>query len=378
MLTKRLCLLFFLLISFQQIFAQDDLENYINRLKQSQASGGSETAFLSAGSSFLYGQGYFEKKQYDLAAMYFKEALGKEPNNAFFNYQMAIALIRQKDKYKTEEAQSFLQKAFELNQNLKTTYNKEQAATNISEVANTQNNKEKNAPVKREGLEAYLEALKYSRANGDSKTAMNAPGRDVMYGYEYYEQGEFASAATNFRYAVSKDADDIYANYLLGVSLTAQGKSSEATQFLAKAFAGDKGLRDRFEKDAANSSAIFKKKEAAKIPVTTPAPKRITGGALVYGDYNCSETVWNGPNQSPAYRYISKGYFQLKDDGTYRWLDNGVTGKYTYDAKTGSIKFLSGHLAPTVKTAQFQPGEKVAQITLNFSESYRWECGCNK
>jgi hypothetical protein len=42
--------------------AQDELDLYVAKLKQSKASGGSETAFMSAGSDFLYGQEYFESK----------------------------------------------------------------------------------------------------------------------------------------------------------------------------------------------------------------------------------------------------------------------------------------------------------------------------
>ena len=137
-------------------------------------------------------------------------------------------------------------------------------------------------------------------------------------------------------------------------------------------------VKNRFANDARLSTETFKKKEAAKKPVTTPASKPVYGGALVFGNYNCSETVWNGPNQTPAYRHVPKGYFQLKSNGTYRWLDDGATGKYTYDAKTGNLKFLSGYLAPIAKSSKYQTGTTVAQITVNFSESYKWECGCNK
>src|SRR5690349_7496673 len=104
-----------LLLSFLHLSAQDDLESYITRLQQSQATGGKETAFMSAGSDFLYGQGYFEAKNYDMAAMYFKQVVNKEPENPYFNYQLAIALIRQNDKYKTQEGQKYLEKAFTLN-----------------------------------------------------------------------------------------------------------------------------------------------------------------------------------------------------------------------------------------------------------------------
>jgi tetratricopeptide (TPR) repeat protein len=376
MFLKQMLLVLFLFTASSQIFSQDDLDNYIKKLRQSEATGGKETAFLSAGSSFLYGQGYFESKQFDLAAMYFIQALDKEADNPYFNYQLAISLLKQNNEHKALQAQPYLQKAFELNPNLKTRYESDvPGKTDKSSKKNTTTNVEEKKPI---GLKGYLEELKNSRATGGKKTVMNSAGRDVLYGYEYYENGEFVSAATNFRLAVSKDEQDIYANYLLGVSLAAQGKSNEAAPYLTKAFAGDAGLKDRFANDTEITSTLFKKKEAAKKPVTTPATKPVYGGALVFGNYVCSETVWNGPNQSPAYRHEPKGYFQLRSNGTYRWLDDGAVGKYSYDSKTGAIKFLSGYLAPIAKSSKFQPGKTVAQITVSFSESYKWECGCNK
>lgn len=112
---------------------------------------------------------------------------------------------------------------------------------------------------------------------------------------------------------------------------------------------------------------------------TSSATKTVYGGKLVFGNYNCTETVWNGPNANPPYSHPQKGYFELKSDGTYRWLDNGMTGKYSYNQKTGEINWLSGYLANmNAKTSQFQPGVNVSQITVNFSADYRWECGCNK
>jgi tetratricopeptide (TPR) repeat protein len=384
---KIVALCFCLLVSFIHVSAQDDLEAYINRLKKSQATGGNETAFMSAGSDFLYGQGYFEAKNYDMAAMYYKQVVNKEPENPYFNYQLAIALIRQKDKYKTEEAQIYLAKAFTLNPNLRTTYANEPSAGTNKEIAGvkktTNQNEAKTAgqskPGNKPGLDSYLEELKYSRLTGGPKTTMNSPGLDVMYGYEYYENGEYISAGTNFKLAVSKEPDDIYANYLLGVSLEAQGKHNEASAYLNKAFSGDPQLKSRFEKDGKLARVTYQKKEAAKIVKTTPASKPVYGGALIFGNYNCTETRWNGPNASPAYSFPPKGYFALKPDGTYRWLDDGETGRYSYDAKTGTIKWLSGYFANIAKKpSKFQVGTTVSQITVNFSDSYKWECGCNK
>ena len=371
---------FCFILSFLQLSAQDDLDIYIKRLKSSQATGGKETAFMSAGSDFLYGQGYFEAKNYDMAAMYFKQVVNKEPENPYFNYQLAMALIMQKDKYKIQEAQTYLEKAFSLNPNLKTIYSKE-VAGGIPKKEQTAIpiTTDQSKPSKAQGLEAYLEELKHSRATGGPKTTMNAPGLDVIYGYEYYEIGDYISAGTNFSLAVSKDPNNIYANYLLGVSLAAQGKQKEASAYLEKAFRGESQLKGRFEKEGKLAKETFQKKESAKVVKTKPASKPVYGGALIFGNYNCTETRWNGPNASPAYSFPPKGYFALKPNGTYRWLDDGETGKYAYDAKTGTIIWLSGYFANIAKKpSKFQVGTTVSQITVNFSDSYKWECGCNK
>jgi tetratricopeptide (TPR) repeat protein len=376
--------------------AADDLDAYIKRLKTSDAARGKETAFLSAGADFISGQAYLESKQYGLAAMYFKNSVEKEPGNPYFNYQYAIALMNQGDEYKTEFALPYLQKAFVLNPNLKTRF--EQKNGFLPGTATTpappQKNTKAATPVKGpasappaaalptnalKGLDKYIGGLKYSQSTGGAETAMNTVGRNVLYGYENYEAAQYISAATDFRLALSADKEHPYINYLLGVSLYAQGKSSEAEPFLQKAFAADPSLKQRFATDGPDAATRHQRLEDAKKVKTTPATKPVYGGKLVFGDYHCTVLVWNGPNASPAYRHDPKGYFELKANGTYRWLDDGATGGYSYDAKTGNLKWLSGHFAAAPpKVSLYQQGTTVAQITLEFSDNYRWQCGCNK
>ena len=356
--------------------AQDPLEQYIQRLRRSEASGGSETAFLSVGSSFLYGLGYFEKKEYDLAAMYFKQAFEKDSTNAFVNYQLAASLLKQKNKYKAEEAKQYWQNALRLNPGLQ-----QRLETEFPEIKNGgTNSATPSGSTTEKSLTAYIEALKYSQATGGSRTAMNTPGLDVLYGLGYYEKGDYDLAAMRFRPAVSKDPEDVYANYLLGVSLLAQDQIREGSTYLDKALAGDPSLQQRADADIAKAKNLFQQKQKDKLPKPSPDTKPTFGGKLVYGTYVCSQTVWSGANTNGGFQPpIQRGSFSLKPDGTYRWLDNGGTGRYSYDAKTGNVTWLSGPLLQKqVKTAQFQPGKNIAQITLNFSEAYRWECGCKK
>lgn len=356
--------------------AQDPLEKYIKRLRQSEASGGSETGFLSVGSTFLYGQGYFEKKEYDLAAMYFKQAFEKDSTNAFVNYQIAASLLRQKNKYKAEEAKQYWQTALRLNSGLQQRLETEFPELKSGKTAGAT----PAANTTEKGLTAYIEALKYSQATGGSRTAMNTPGLDVLYGYGYYEKGDYDLAAMRFRPAVSKDPDDVYANYLLGVSLLAQDQVKEGSTYLNKALAAEPLLKQTADADVAKAKSLFQQKQKDKQPKFSPAQKPVFGGKLVYGNYVCTETVWSGSNTTGGFQPpVQRGYFSLKPDGSYRWLDNGGTGRYRYDAQTGNVTWLSGPLLEKqVKTSQFQPGKNIAQITLNFSEAYRWECGCKK
>lgn len=361
---------FFLFLSFSpNLFAQDDLDQYIQRLKKSEASGGKETAFMSAGSYFLYGQGYFETRNYFSAANSFEDALRAEPENPYANYQLALSLIRQNDKHKTERAQTYLQKAFALNPSLKARYAKDvpaaQAATENKQAA---------------GLEGYVEKLKYSNANGGRETEMNSAGREALYGLEYYERNAFDHAETRFRLALAKEPENPYVNYLMAVSLAAQNKAAAANPFLARAVAGDPSLGSRFQKEVAKAKADRTKKQPIKEDRPAPAKEPKKGGALLFGNYICSQTVWNGPNRTPAFSAVYKGYFLLRPNGTYRWLDNGAEGRYSYNAATGVLKWESGFFAgqkPKLTSFVLHSATS-AQATLNFTDDYRWECGCEK
>jgi Tfp pilus assembly protein PilF len=352
---------------------KDDLDRYVERLRRSSVAGGSETAFLSPGADFLYGQDYFEANNYSSAVWYFQDVVKKEKDNAFAHYQLAIALLRQNDTYKKQQAQEYLREAFRLLPSLKERYGRDVPAAKTTGLPPTAIED----AAKAQSLEAYIERLKYSRATGGKETVMFSTGQEVMSGYDYYEKGEYASAETRFRLALAGEPENPYIHYLLAVSQAAQGKKGEAQAHYSKAITGNAGLKNSYTKEVAAATARHKTYEDSKKVTTTPAAKPVYGGALVYGNYTCHQSVYNGAGVSPAYSYKYHGYFALKPDGTYRWLDNGATGRYSYDAKTGTVKFLTGQLA-TAQSARYQKGTTTAQITVNFTDSYRWECGCKK
>lgn len=376
MMTPKFAVILLFAASFCTLAnAQDPLDQYLLRLRRSQASGGSETGFLSVGSTFLYGQDYYEKKEYDLAAMYFQQAYQKDSTNAFVNYQLAAALLRQNNQYKTAEAQTYWQNALRLNPGLQARLARE--FPNLLKAA--QKPATPQQPLT--GLAAYIDALRYSQATGGSRTAMNAPGLDVLYGLGYYEKGDYDLAALRLRQAVAKDPDDVYAAYLLAVSLMAQDQIREGSKYLASAIKSDPSLAQSADADINAARAKFQQKQKEKQPPLAQNDKpKAKGGKLVYGTYVCTHTVWRGAGVNGGFAPPEqKGSFTLFANGTYRWLDNGGSGRFGYDAGTGSLTWLSGPLAEKqVQSSGFQPGKNIAQITFNFTEDYRWECGCKK
>jgi tetratricopeptide (TPR) repeat protein len=365
----------------------DDLDNYIQRLKEDKAGPRKETGFLTAGSDFLYGQEYFDAKNYSSAAGYFMDAVKKQNDNAFANYQLAVSLIRQNDPFKKQQARPYLEAAFRLYPSLKERYktdvpetlqagNDQTPATTGTAGAGTSVGNKNSAMT---GFDAYIARLRSARATGGAETAMNTAGRDALYGIESYEANAYDRAETNFFLALARDGDNPYINYLMAVSMAAQGKNATAKPYLQKAVEKDPSLAERYTLDVANAQTSWQKLVDAKKIKVTPPVKKAFGGALVFGNYTCHLTVWNGPNTSPAYSYQYKGYVALKADGTYRWLDDGETGKYKYDAKTGTLTWLSGYLKTSgARSTQYRINDQTAQMTIDFTDTYRWECGCQK
>jgi len=358
---------------------KDALDKYIGQLRQDYAGERKQTGFLSAGSDFLYAQDYFETKNYSSAAGYYKDVIRKDDQNAFAHYQLAISLIRQNDPFKKEEAAPHLSTAFRLEPQLKERFSKDIPATTGAVTDSTAAN-----PVQgsiqdsTSSISAYIQRLKQSRQEGGAETAMNTPGQQALYGIEYYEAYEVLGAETNFKLALAKDAANPYVNYLLAVSLAAQQKNTEAQMFLEKAYGIDPTLKKRFTADVESITAQWKKLEESRKVKTTPAAKVVYGGYLIFGNYTCSQTIYNGPNVNPAYRYDYKGYFELKSDGTYRWLDDGATGRYSYDPVTGNVTWLSGYFKDMAISTRYQVNNRSGQMTVSFTDTYQWECGCKK
>ncbi len=245
----------------------------------------------------------------------------------------------------------------------------------------------------------YYNKLKESKARGGEETAFMSVGSDMLYALEYFEAKKYDNAVYSFRAILLREPENAYANFLFGVSLAKTGNDREAKPYLEKAASlmpelkdmaqtqisklkieKQKSLFDDEETETKVETKPVAKPKAPAAPVKKPSAEPKTGGKLVLGSYVCDYQQYQGNNGfGPAYKSVYKGYFVLKADGTYRWLDNGGTGKYKYDAKTGKITWLSGHLKTIAPNSTiFLDGQKVASIKLKFNDSYTWGCGCNK
>lgn len=252
----------------------------------------------------------------------------------------------------------------------------------------------------------YYNQLKESKLKGGAETAYLSIGSDMLYALEYFEAKNYSAASWSFNAVLKKDPENAYANFLYGASLAKLGNGKDAKPYLEKAAEIMPSLSDLvntqlntlvvekpvslFEEDKVKNKQ--KDKEVSTTVNPKPGVANVKPGAvvkpaapnavanLVFGSYACDYQQYQGNVKSGrAYKSIYKGYFLLKPDGTYRWLDNGGTGKYSYDAKTGKLTWLSGYMKNLSPVSTiFKDGKKVAQIDVKFDDNYSWECGCNK
>jgi tetratricopeptide (TPR) repeat protein len=102
------------------------------------------------------------------------------------------------------------------------------------------------------------------------------------------------------------------------------------------------------------------------------------GGALAYGDYQCTQDYFTGAVGTYQRQSDQKGTLTLKAGGSYAF--RGSAGKYSYDAASGQIKWLSGYLAADSNTSNFRRNVRTSQIDIAFhtaSGDLNWSCGHN-
>jgi tetratricopeptide (TPR) repeat protein len=102
------------------------------------------------------------------------------------------------------------------------------------------------------------------------------------------------------------------------------------------------------------------------------------GGALAYGDYQCTQDYFTGAVGTYQRQSDQKGSLSLRAGGAYTF--RGSSGRYSYDAGTGQIKWLSGYLAADSNTSSFRRNVRTSQIDIAFhtaSGDLDWSCGHN-
>lgn len=237
-------------------------------------------------------------------------------------------------------------------------------------------------------LSSYMAYIKAAYEKRSAETSMGTIGYEMVYGLESFEAKSYDYASWRFETILRMDNNHAMSHYLLGLCQLAMGKEDLGKMSLDKAIAMVPGLKERRDGDI----ALYSKKQAPKTaavpnekkePVPAkkaekPAAERAVG-PLVFGNYSCHYQQYQGAGAIVAYKSIPQGYFRLNANGTYRWLDNGETGNYKYDAKTGKITWLSGYFAKSKPVStRYIGGEKVASIKVEMRENYTWGCGCNK
>ncbi|UYZ60377.1 tetratricopeptide repeat protein [Hymenobacter latericus] len=235
--------------------------------------------------------------------------------------------------------------------------------------------------------------------------APGTPEADLKAGRELFAAKNFDNAARRFE-AVSRSAPNhAEAQLLLGQCYTELGRYAEARTALAKATELDAGLKPRATEylalidtrekgaDGARSkaeaeaaavraraaAALRARAEAEAAARNTAFSAPVAAAPLVYGVYTCSFDNWDAASQ--RFTSVPKGAFELNANGTYRYLDGSASGRYTYNAQTRQLIWITGYFAEAGKPkTTFAPGEKVSQLNIEFSTDkgpQRWSCGCN-
>ncbi|WP_133256867.1 hypothetical protein [Hymenobacter edaphi] len=133
----------------------------------------------------------------------------------------------------------------------------------------------------------------------------------------------------------------------------------------------------------ARATAAMQARTEAEAAAKAGGPRMtapMASAQLIYGDYSCTQNAWDAAGK--RMNFIAKGVIQLNANGTYRYLDGNTTGRYTYDAVTRQLTWLTGYFAErgAAKTT-FSVVEKAGQLDLELNTgtgTQNWSCGCGR
>ena len=263
-----------------------------------------------------YGREYFDARKYDMAIMYFENAVKKDPEHAEAHFLIGKSYFKIGNM---EKARAFLEKAARLD----STYGK-QSEEMLSEISGA-TKKETPATAK--------------RASGEDKTGEQTAEYEVGDRVEVSYAGQWNP----------------------GVIIKVEGRGESVRAEVDYTFQGDKRTA-KFSYNALRRAAADSNFESKNAP-------KAAGGKLTLGEYGCSSKIWSGGQ----WVFTPKGSFRLQANGRYAQVSGG--GIYKYDAETKTITFTSGFFGNSDAKGKVVGSE---QIDIEFDKSYWWTCALQK
>jgi hypothetical protein len=314
-------------------------------------------AFLTAASDIQSGCGYLLESQpanYVLAASNFRMALTKEPGNAVAHFLLGVSLAGYGE---TAQARTALAQAKQYDPQIMM---KAEALFERS-------------PALRTLAQAALAEPGAPAAPRPSATDVPPPGKAP-------EKAPAADPAPNAAFAVGAAVEIEYRNgeWFPGVVTSVDPGVCPYYNVRADVYGNGR------------PSTLGYGCKTVRAPTGIATPVAACGGSNPnckpkspppLGRYTCDVTRWDVADKRVKFDY--KGYFELLAGGRYRWLDDGGTGTYAYDAKTHAVSWRTGPLRAQGGTAVYGLDGKTPEITITFATDYtrrtgnepvRWQC----
>jgi tetratricopeptide (TPR) repeat protein len=273
-----------------------------------------------------YGKEYAEAGNADMAALYFREGVQMYPKNAQMHLFLAQALAAGGDKAK---AAAEFEAALKINPSLRAAADKAKAYYKVS--------------------------AEPTKANDDLLIAPRTAKAPLKVG-EAIEVKDHASG-----------------QWFAGTITEAQDISGDGSKFVYKV---------RYRNQVSDTENRFYpgswRAPTGQVEQPGGASSGRNGGELVYGDYPCTQDYFTGAVGTYQRQSDQKGTLTLKAGGSYSF--RGSSGRYSYDAASGRIKWLSGYLAADANTSSFRRNVRTSQVDVAFhtaSGDLNWSCGHN-
>jgi tetratricopeptide (TPR) repeat protein len=257
-----------------------------------------------------YGREYLDARKYDMAIIYFENAVKKDPEHAEANYLIGFSYFK---LGKPEKGRTFLEKAARLDS------------------------------VYKKDVEAFLAQID-GAAEKEIETPRKRTSKDAQTGEELAE------------YEVGDTVEVFYAgDWNPGKIIGVEGRGASVRAEVEYVFQGEKRTA-KFSYNALRHAAASNTK-------VVKTSKSASG--LTVGEYGCSSKIWSGGQ----WVFTPRGSFRLTANGKYTQT-NG-SGSYKYNAEKEEITFTGGFFGNSGAKGKVISS---SQIDIEFEESYWWTC----